>query len=240
MPADDTPLQPQPLLADLPHSSDAQPDPAGQRLHQSLQSQPQPLNTVTSETAMNSVLEKAVHMSSQRSSVPNFNASGTLVDYDCEELESHRLHQIGTTFGSVPLCIEDGATDSESIREASQFFAQLLVDLAKVFGLHQRSIHVYIGSSSSRSVAFNRGGCLYFNVVYFERMHYRKNVPQGRSHLIHADAVIYWYMVMCHELSHNLVTGHNKDHEAYLEMFAVRYLSGLIQFMHSVGFSFGR
>jgi len=53
----------------------------------------------------------------------------------------------------------------------------------------------------TENVAFNKGGQLFFNSSYFKRNHHKIGDPATYN---------FWFVSMCHELSHNTVGPHNR------------------------------
>ena len=60
---------------------------------------------------------------------------------------------------------------------------------------------------SGSTIAFNSGKALFFNYRYFESLHL-PSAQQGKK----AEAVVYWSVVMAHELAHNVVPDHSSQH----------------------------
>lgn len=100
-------------------------------------------------------------------------------------------------------------------------FAVVLENLAKVFGIRLESIAIY-NETGGRSIAFNSGGALHFNLRFYHALHFLPGQPMGQ------ECYSYWYITMAHELSHNLVSGHTKEHGFYTESFATHYLPKLV------------
>lgn len=47
----------------------------------------------------------------------------------------------------------------------------------------------------------------------------------------HREALIYWFMTLCHELAHNFVADHSSEHEFYMSSFAEVYLDPFIDYL---------
>ena len=88
-------------------------------------------------------------------------------------------------------------------------FASVLIDCADTLALSRSSIHLFQDDGSS-TIAFNHNQALFFNYRYFENLHL-PSVLQGNR----PDAIIYWFVVLCHELAHNLVADHSAAHSYY-------------------------
>ena len=102
---------------------------------------------------------------------------------------------------------------------ALQLFATILLDGADVFALNRYSVHIFYDDAGS-TIAFNQNKALFFNYRYFENLHLPL-VQQGNK----MDAIVYWCVVMAHELSHNLVSDHSAQHSYYTEAMIIQYFA---------------
>ncbi|MCJ1285547.1 hypothetical protein MMC26_004888 [Xylographa opegraphella] len=112
-------------------------------------------------------------------------------------------------------------------------FASVLIDCADTFALSRSSIHLFQDDGSS-TIAFNLNQALFFNYRYFENLHL-PNVLHGNK----ADAMVYWFVVLCHELAHNLVADHSSAHSYYTESFLIQYFTRIVAKIASVSRSLG-
>ncbi|KXS11237.1 hypothetical protein M427DRAFT_115056 [Gonapodya prolifera JEL478] len=102
-------------------------------------------------------------------------------------------------------------------------FVGLLEKLAhEVFGMKGNGAMKIWWDSNGAAVAFNRNRSLYFNIRYFRAWHDWSGENQPREKW--REAMIYWFMVFCHEMAHNFVGPHNSEHEFYLSSFAEQYM----------------
>lgn len=92
---------------------------------------------------------------------------------------------------------------------AMNAFATALCDCADSVGLNRRSVHIF-EDQGSNTIAFNQDKSLFFNYRYFEKLHWEQ-VMQGKRD----KAIVYWFVVICHELAHNLVGDHSSAHSFY-------------------------
>ena len=102
---------------------------------------------------------------------------------------------------------------------ALKLFATILLDCADVFALSRSTVHIFYDDAGS-TIAFNQNKALFFNYRYFENLHLPL-VQQGDKN----DAIIYWCVVMAHELSHNLVSDHSAQHSYYTEAMVIQYFA---------------
>ena len=91
-------------------------------------------------------------------------------------------------------------------------FAVLLHEVADVFVLPRRALHIFYDESGG-TIAFNSNGSVFCNFRFFAQLHQNKTMSgtgEGR-----VDAAAYWWIVLAHELAHNLVKEHNSEHSFY-------------------------
>ena len=105
----------------------------------------------------------------------------------------------------------------EANASALRLFATVLLDCADVFALNRSTVHIFYDDTGS-TIAFNQNKALFFNYRYFENLHL-PSVQQGNK----TDAIVYWCIVMAHELSHNLVSDHSAQHSYYTEAMIIQY-----------------
>ena len=103
-------------------------------------------------------------------------------------------------------------------------FALVLENLAKVFGVRLESMAIF-NEPGGRSIAFNSNRSLHFNLRFYHSLHFLPGQAFSR------ECYSFWYITMAHELSHNLVSGHNKEHGYYTESFATHYLPRLVDLL---------
>ena len=104
-------------------------------------------------------------------------------------------------------------------------FSYILLDLGSIFNLAPSTSHIFHDAHSS-TIAFNQNGALFFNYHYYKELH-AKTWETSRS--MKVDALAYWWVTMCHELAHNLVSEHSARHSFYAESFAQGYFGRVVQ-----------
>ncbi|GAO16947.1 hypothetical protein UVI_02054800 [Ustilaginoidea virens] len=102
-------------------------------------------------------------------------------------------------------------------------FARLLVEVGGVYSLSPTVLHIFYDESGS-TIAFNTGGSIFCNLRFFLQLH----AAQVNSGAGRAEAATWWWVVLAHELAHNLVSAHNSDHSYYTESFIQQYMSKMI------------
>ncbi|KAK5627417.1 hypothetical protein RRF57_003132 [Xylaria bambusicola] len=96
-------------------------------------------------------------------------------------------------------------------------FATLLKDVGDVYQIPRNVLHVFYDESGS-TIAFNRDGSIFCNLRFYKQLH-----GDPRSGEDKASAAVWWWVVIAHELAHNLIHPHNADHSYYTESFIQQY-----------------
>ena len=109
-------------------------------------------------------------------------------------------------------------------------FVDIIKGLATVFELKTSSLHLFYDTQGS-TIAFNMNGSLFMNLRYYLALHDETNDPNQFKKVNRKEALIYWFMTICHELAHNFVGDHNSEHEFYMSSFAEVYLESLMHYL---------
>jgi hypothetical protein len=91
-------------------------------------------------------------------------------------------------------------------------FAKLLVDVGKVYRMSSSVLHIYYDEAGG-TIAFNTGGSIFCNLRFFLQLHAAQLATHDGS--ARSDAATWWWVVIAHELAHNLVSVHNSNHSYY-------------------------
>lgn len=97
-------------------------------------------------------------------------------------------------------------------------FALLLQDVGSVYGLKLSALHMYYDEAGN-TIAFNTNGSVFCNLRYFNQLH-AATFSHGQQR---AEATVWWWVVLAHELAHNLESTHNAQHSFYTENFVQEY-----------------
>ena len=108
---------------------------------------------------------------------------------------------------------------------ALRLFVTILLDCADIFALNRSAVHIFYDDAGS-TIAFNQNKALFFNYRYFENLQLAL-VQQGNKR----DAIVYWCVVMAHELSHNLISDHSAQHSYYTEAMVIQYFGKIVSKM---------
>ncbi|PKS07938.1 hypothetical protein jhhlp_006550 [Lomentospora prolificans] len=146
----------------------------------------------------------------------------------CDSTHGHNLAFIAESASGMKIYadkgVENAAAFFSSNSGAVNAFAVLLRDAADIYKVSHRVLHVFYDTTGG-TIAFNLNGSLFFNFRFFLQLHASKiGQPQGK-----ADAGMWWWVVMAHELAHNLVSVHSAEHSYYTESFIQEYLVPCIQ-----------
>ncbi|KAL1954787.1 hypothetical protein VTO42DRAFT_735 [Malbranchea cinnamomea] len=119
--------------------------------------------------------------------------------------------------------LQDRSKYLETQASGLDAFSAILADCASIFLVGMESINIFY-DPGSKTIAFNRQGSLFCNYTYFRQLHLEHMLKGQRT-----DALVYWFVVLCHELAHNLVEEHNSHHSYYTESFVTEYFSKVIR-----------
>ena len=101
-------------------------------------------------------------------------------------------------------------------------FASLLKDVASVFALDLASLNIFYDNNTT--IALNRQGSIFCNYLYFQQLHEERLLKGADGNADNGDALLYWWVTLCHELAHNLVSDHSVEHSYYIENFVLEYV----------------
>ncbi|MCJ1472983.1 hypothetical protein MMC13_001632, partial [Lambiella insularis] len=131
----------------------------------------------------------------------------------CDAKPAQDISFYAQTSSGVKIYLSNSLADKSKFMAenstALNAFAAILMDCADTLALSRASIHIFHDYGSS-TIAFNQSQALFFNYRYFETLHL-PDVLQGKK----GNAIIYWFVVLCHELAHNLVADHSSAHSYY-------------------------
>ncbi|KAI9728782.1 MAG: hypothetical protein M1828_002888 [Chrysothrix sp. TS-e1954] len=140
----------------------------------------------------------------------------------CDAHAAQSLRLISTSAPGLKVFTEASILDPTDFvaanAEGLDAFAALLVGTTQIFGIAKDTLHLYY-DFAGHTIAFNSGGSIFCNFRYFAQLHLAGiQDAHGR-----AQALIYWWVVLCHELAHNLVADHSSNHSFYAEQFVIEY-----------------
>jgi hypothetical protein len=213
----------------LPESSTPPPPPYSPNDPQSQNKRPEPTVSSDSPHRLNSELLSAVqacrpHGSSDVYSRPETNQIQESKSY-CDERPSHDLEFVATLPKSgvnvlFTKSVADRATFLANNSAGFNLFASILLDCGSIFSMRADSLSIFY-DPGGKTIAFNRAGSIFCNYFYFRTLH-EKEILQGTTP-DRTDAIVYWWVILCHELAHNLVGDHSSAHSYYTEGFVAQY-----------------
>lgn len=163
-----------------------------------------------------------------RSEPTTSTVSEVLTSSYCDVKPGHQLNFAGHA-GELEFYLDKGVDadeimTKENLKSLARFVSLLMVLAQDVFDLVPETMHVYFDPEGS-TIAFNRGGALFFNWRYYVALGHDigagsgKKQVQGRTITARDEAMIYWFFTMAHELAHNFVGDHNSKHEV-MDLFS--------------------
>ena len=145
----------------------------------------------------------------------------------CDEKPSHDLEFAATLPSGINVFFVKTVVDRSSFlaknKAAINLFASMLIDCAGVFSLRVDSLSVFY-DPGGKTIAFNRAGSIFCNYFYFQQLHEKELLQSANAD--RTEALVYWWVILCHELAHNLVEDHSSAHSYYrYEMFPIVILA---------------
>ncbi|GBC47094.2 hypothetical protein GLOIN_2v1761431 [Rhizophagus irregularis DAOM 181602=DAOM 197198] len=162
----------------------------------------------------------------------NINSIKTCIDENkmnyCETMPGYSMHCVGN-LQKIELYVPTDVDQSEILSQSriaplSQFI-YMLKDLADVFKVTPKAIHIFYDNSVN-SIAFNRDGALFFNLKFYLELHEQKCKTKPTI-----DAMTFWFTIYCHVLAHNFIQLHNSEFEYYYSSFAQTYIPDFFELM---------
>lgn len=142
----------------------------------------------------------------------------------CDERPSHDLEFVATLPKSgmnvlFTKKVADRSTFLATNRAGFNIFASVLLDCGSIFSMRADSLSIFY-DPGGKTIAFNRAGSIFCNYFYFQTLHEQALLQQSADR---SDAIVYWWVILCHELAHNLVGDHSSAHSYYTEGFVAQY-----------------
>ncbi|KAJ5279942.1 hypothetical protein N7478_005314 [Penicillium angulare] len=163
------------------------------------------------------------HSSSDVFSRPEVNQISASESY-CDERPGQNLEFVATLPSGVNVLFVKTITERSAFlannRTGINMFASVLLDCGSIFSMRADSLSIFY-DPGSKTIAFNRAGSIFCNYFYFQKLQEQpllQNSTPDRT-----DAIVYWWVTLCHELAHNLVSDHSSAHSYYTEGFVAQY-----------------
>ncbi|RCH80073.1 hypothetical protein CU098_001001, partial [Rhizopus stolonifer] len=162
---------------------------------------------------------------------PRINQVNESTNY-CDATPGQNLTYVGNVMG-IEFYVHRTVQADDVLQQYGQAmarFKQILTQLSQVFDLPLKTIQIFYDPEGP-TIAFNLSGSLFMNLRYFLALHDYTNQTEEASR--RKEALIYWFMTLCHELAHNFVSAHNSEHEFYMSSFAENYLESLMNHIYA-------
>jgi len=92
-------------------------------------------------------------------------------------------------------------------------FETVLKDAGAVYDMKLSTLHMFYDEQGN-TIAFNSNGSIFCNLRFFKQLHAWKANDAGAAKA-RKDAITWWWVVLAHELAHNLVSTHSASHSYY-------------------------
>lgn len=179
------------------------------------------------ENLLNAVKKTRPHNSSDIFSRGETNVLTETKSY-CDEHPAHELVFVADIKHGIQMYMGSANEASGFLREHSAgltAFATLLNAVGNIFSLNPRTLNIFM-EPGGKTIAFNRNGSIFCNYRYYHDLHERTAAGKGTDY---AEAFVYWWVILCHELAHNLVADHSSDHSFYTEGFVAQYFGRVMR-----------
>ncbi|PGH04765.1 hypothetical protein AJ79_06986 [Helicocarpus griseus UAMH5409] len=144
----------------------------------------------------------------------------------CDERPSHDLAFAADSSSGIRIFVTNTVGDrSGFLTENSNglnLFALILTDCASVFSVRLNSVSIFY-DPGGKTIAFNSSGSIFCNYLFFQQLHQAQMLNNSGGVKSREEALVYWWVIFCHELAHNLVADHSSDHSFYTEGFVTQY-----------------
>ncbi|RMZ78675.1 hypothetical protein DV738_g3760, partial [Chaetothyriales sp. CBS 135597] len=163
----------------------------------------------------------------------------------CDERPAHDLVFVAEIKHGIQMFISptDTGNSSQFLQQHTAgltAFANLLKPVGDVFSLDPHIINIFY-DAGGKTIAFNQAGSIFCNYLYFQQLHETALLAAGAASSSqqkkgnlesapgYANALVYWWVIFCHELAHNLVADHSSDHSYYTEGFVAQYFPRIVE-----------
>ncbi|KAI2470275.1 hypothetical protein F4781DRAFT_181900 [Annulohypoxylon bovei var. microspora] len=177
---------------------------------------------IVQQNLLNAVKSTRAHDSSQLYAPPSTREVKEQATY-CDDTIGKDLYFVADASNGMRVFVSNGIPNFNAAQfltanhGAINSFASLLVDVGAVYAINTSAIHIFY-EQGGNTIAFNRDGSIFCNLRFYMQLH--AGQPSGEAR---ASAAVWWWVVLAHELAHNLVHPHNADHSYYTESFIQQY-----------------
>ena len=177
------------------------------------------------ENLVNAIQASRSHNSNSVVSQPQVNEVKETQTY-CDSKPAQNISFVADSSSGFKIYLSNDIADKNKFMAANSSalneFGSILIECAAAFALSRTSVHIYY-DEAGETIAFNANHAIFCNYRYFENLHLPAVQQQKKS-----DAVVYWFVVLCHELAHNLVADHSAAHSYYVYVLSPPFLDILM------------
>jgi len=222
--------RPQSAVADGGHDP---PPPYSQQGQQSAADQPVTAPHQLHNNLLSAIKKSRPHNSSNIFSRGENNVVSETKSY-CDERPAHDLTFVAEMPHGIQMFLSPSSTPNSSafLSEHSaglRTFAGLVKSVGDVFSLNPHTLNIFY-ETGGKTIAFNRNGSIFCNYLYFQQLH-EGNMRGLKAGEVDPDAFVYWWVILCHELAHNLVADHSSNHSYYTEGFVSQYFGRVVRLL---------
>ncbi|KAI0199372.1 hypothetical protein F4808DRAFT_215832 [Astrocystis sublimbata] len=177
---------------------------------------------IVHQNLLNAIKSTRAYDSSQLYSPPSTSTVKEQATY-CDDTAAKDLSLLADASNGMRVFVSNSIPDatkenfvSENHR-AINAFASLLKDVGDIYKIPRRVLHIFYDEQGG-TIAFNREGSIFCNLRFYNQLHRDQTTPEGM-----AEASVWWWVVLAHELAHNIIHPHNADHSYYTESFIQQY-----------------
>lgn len=184
---------------------------------------------VVQQNLLNAIKSTRSHDSTQLFSPPSQTEVKEQATY-CDSTEAKNIVFAAEAPGGMRVFVSRDLSVSASeflTANAPQIkdFESVLKDIAVIYGLALTSLHIFYDERGG-TIAFNSNGSIFCNLRFFNQLHAPK--VRGGFGQARVEAATWWWVVIAHELAHNLVGTHDADHSYYTESFIQTYFGKMM------------
>ncbi|KAI0884419.1 uncharacterized protein GGS22DRAFT_165574 [Annulohypoxylon maeteangense] len=177
---------------------------------------------IVQQNLLNAVKSTRAHDSSQLYAPPSTREVKEQATY-CDDTIGKDLYFVADASNGMRVFVSNNipgfnaANFLTTNHSAINSFASLLLIVGAVYSINRSAIHIFY-EPGGNTIAFNRDGSIFCNLRFYNQLHGDHTSGEAK-----ASAAVWWWVVLAHELAHNLVHPHNADHSYYTESFIQEY-----------------
>lgn len=132
----------------------------------------------------------------------------------CDSTPEHNITFLADTANGIRIFISKTLASPTAFlaqnSSALNAFATLISDVADIYNLPRTALHIFADDVGG-TIAFNSSGSIFCNFRFYSQLH-QQRMGTGEGKI---EAAAYWWVVIAHELAHNLVSTHSAEHSFY-------------------------